>query len=187
MARACSTNRSTSRTDIFAAEFDTAVESELTTRSVYFVDTLNVTDELALTLAGRYDHTRIRLDDLSRQSPELNGNHQFERFNPALGATFRLTPAVQLYASYSESARAPTPVELACASEEAPCNLPNAFLADPPLEQVVATSIEGGLRGSTEHGMRWQLGAFHTVNRQRHPVPDHRRSAGERRLLRQRW
>jgi iron complex outermembrane recepter protein len=157
-------DRSTSRTDIFAAGFATAVESELTTRSVYFVDTLNVTDQLALTLAGRYDKTRIRLSDHSGQSPELNGSHEFHRFNPALGATYRLTPAVQLYASYSQSARAPTPVELACASEDAPCNLPNAFLADPPLEQVVATSIEGGLRGSPGRGLRWDLGAFHTVN-----------------------
>ena len=53
-----------------------------------------------------------------------------------------------LYASYGESARAPTPVELACASEDAPCNLPNAFLADPPLEQVVAKSVEAGLRSA---------------------------------------
>jgi outer membrane cobalamin receptor len=55
-------------------------------------------------------------------------------------------------------------VELACASEDAPCNLPNAFLADPPLDQVVATSAEAGLRGSTEGGLRWHIGAFHTIN-----------------------
>ena len=69
-----------------------------------------------------------------------------------------------LYASYGESTRAPTPVELACASEDAPCNLPNAFLADPPLEQVVAKSVEAGLRSDSDSGLRWHVGGFHTVN-----------------------
>ena len=71
---------------------------------------------------------------------------------------------MKLFASYSESARAPTAVELACASEDAPCSLPNAFLADPPLEQVVAKSIEAGVDGSFEHQLRWHLGAFQTTN-----------------------
>jgi outer membrane receptor protein involved in Fe transport len=78
--------------------------------------------------------------------------------------TFRLAPAMTLFASYGQSARAPTPVELACASEDAPCSLPNAFLADPPLDQVVATSAEVGLLGATDGGLQWQVGAFHTVN-----------------------
>jgi outer membrane receptor protein involved in Fe transport len=56
-------------------------------------------------------------------------------------------------------------VELACADEAAPCSLPNAFLADPPLDEVVARSGEFGLRGSTAVGVDWHFGAFHTVNR----------------------
>ena len=67
----------------------------------------------------------------SGQSPELNGSHRFSRFNPAAGATFRFTPALVAYANVSQSSRAPTAVELACAEEDAPCSLPNAFLADP--------------------------------------------------------
>jgi outer membrane receptor protein involved in Fe transport len=116
-----------------------------------------------LTVAGRYDSTRIRLADQTGASPELNGSHEFARFNPAAGLTYRMRPSVQLYASASQSARAPTPVELACADENAPCNLPNAFLADPPLEQVVATSFEAGVRGDTQT-WRWHVGAFHTTN-----------------------
>jgi iron complex outermembrane recepter protein len=157
-------NRSTSRTGIFAAEFVTGVKSEVAIASVYFADTLELSEAAAVTLAGRYDNTRIRLADRSGGSPELNGSHEFERFNPAAGVTFRVTPAVVLYASASQSARAPTPVELACASEEAPCNLPNAFLADPPLDQVVATSVEAGVRSATDAGLQWQVGAFHTAN-----------------------
>jgi outer membrane receptor protein involved in Fe transport len=70
-----------------------------------------------------------------------------------------------LYGSYGESARAPSAVELACASEDAPCNLPNAFLADPPLKQVVAKSVEIGLRSEGNDGLRWHVGGFYTGNR----------------------
>lgn len=157
-------NRATSRTGIFAEEFITDVRSEVTTASVYFADTLSVTDHVALTLSGRYDSTRIELADRTGESPELNGRHKFQRFNPAGGITFRPTSALTLYASYGESARAPSPVELACASEDAPCNLPNAFLADPPLDQVVAKSVEAGLRGTLGQDLRWHLGGFRTVN-----------------------
>ena len=112
--------------------------------------------------------------------------HDFSRFNPAVGVTLRLAPAMTLYGSYGESTRAPSPVELACASEDAPCNLPNAFLADPPLEQVVAKSAEIGLRSESSEGLRWHVGGFYTRQSQRHPVSDHRRTSGQRRLLRQR-
>ncbi|HEY0939655.1 MAG TPA: TonB-dependent receptor [Steroidobacter sp.] len=157
-------NRATSRTGIFVEEFITDVRSEVTNASVYFADTLSVSDQVAVTLSGRYDHTRIELADRTGESPELNGRHKFQRFNPAGGITFRPTSALTLYASYGESARAPSPVELACASEDAPCNLPNAFLADPPLDQVVAKSFEAGARGTLLENVRWHLGGFRTVN-----------------------
>ena len=64
-------------------------------------------------------------------------------------------------------------MELACADAQAPCNLPNAFLADPPLEQVVAKSYEGGLRGKLKRlgswdlgELNWNLGVFHTGRHQ---------------------
>ena len=121
-------NRGTSRTGIFADEFRTQVDSTLTTWSRYFVDTFDVSGRVSLMASGRYDDTRVRLADRSGQSPELSGNHQFSRFNPALGISLRLTPAAVVDANVAQSTRAPTPVELACASEGAPCNLPTDFL-----------------------------------------------------------
>jgi iron complex outermembrane recepter protein len=157
-------DRGTTRTGIFADEFRTQVDSTLTTWSLYFVDTFDVTERISLTASGRYDDTRVRLADRSGQSPELDGNHQFSRFNPTFGITWRVSPAATVYANVAQSARAPTPVELACASEDAPCNLPNAFLADPPLDEVVANSGEVGASGTLAHGVRWHAGAFHIVN-----------------------
>ena len=117
-----------------------------------------------MTVSGRYDDTRIELSDRSGDNPQLDGKHDYSRFNPAVGVTLRLAPAMTLYGSYGESTRAPSPVELACASEDAPCNLPNAFLADPPLEQVVAKSAEIGLRSEGNAGLRWHVGGFYTRN-----------------------
>jgi len=157
-------SRATTRTGIFAQEFATAVGSDVRSASVYFLDTLKVSDAVAATISGRYDETRIELSDRSGANPQLDGRHDYSRFNPALGVTFRLTPAMTLYGSYGESTRAPSPVELACASEDAPCNLPNAFLADPPLQQVVAKSTEIGLRSDNNDNLRWHVGGFYTRN-----------------------
>lgn len=46
-------NRATSRTGIFAEEFITDVKSEQDTASVYFADTLSVSEAVAVTLSGR--------------------------------------------------------------------------------------------------------------------------------------
>jgi iron complex outermembrane receptor protein len=158
-------DRSTTRTGIFADEFRTAVDSNVTTWSLYASDTLDLTERLALTVAGRFDHSRITLADRSGQSPELDGRHNFGQFNPSAGLTFQATPDLLLYASVSQASRTPTAVELACADEAAPCSLPNAFLADPPLDEVIARSVELGMRGKAVNGLRWHLGAFQTINR----------------------
>jgi len=71
---------------------------------------------------------------------------------------------VHLYGSYSESNRAPSPVELTCADEDDPCALPTAFLSDPPLQQLIARTLEAGARG-VWRDMRWHAGLFNTVNR----------------------
>jgi iron complex outermembrane recepter protein len=95
----------------------------------------------------------------------LNGDHRFERFNPAVGLTFEISEDTTFYASYSESNRSPSPVELTCADEEDPCRLPNAFVADPPLEQVVAKTLEAGVRGRVPNlGLDWHGGVFMTSN-----------------------
>ncbi len=156
-------NRGTTRTGIFAEEFVTGVDSDISTASAYFADTFSLSERVALTLLGRYDVTEIDLKDQTGESPELNGSHEFDRFNPGIGLTFNPSSALTLYASYNQSARAPTPVELACADEEAPCNLPNAFLADPPLDEVVTSSAEAGVRGDAG-GLRWNAGVFYALS-----------------------
>ena len=99
---------------------------------------------------------------------------RFERRSSLLAAQSRHRARVsselvaQLYGGYNESTRAPTAVELACASPDAPCKLPNEFVADPDLKQVVAKNWEAGVRGSFDGGVfgptRWKAGLFRTTN-----------------------
>ncbi len=160
----------------------TSIRTETQTFSVYFSDTIDLSERLSLTLSGRFNSTDIELADQSGQRPELNGEHSFSRFNPAVGATYQLNAAVNVYGSYSESSRTPTPIELSCndsifelavenavAAGEDPdaiefeCRLPNAFLADPPLAQVVTRGFEIGARG-VFWDIDYHLGLFQLTN-----------------------
>ncbi len=146
---------------VFVDELFTGLDAAVTSMGLYFSNVLSLSNAVSLTLSGRYNETEVTLRD--RLGTALDGDHEFGRFNPAVGLTARMSDALSFYAGLSESNRAPSPVELTCADEDDPCRLPNAFLADPPLEDVVATTLEAGLRGSWQHG-RWHAGLFQTEN-----------------------
>lgn len=146
---------------IFAAEADVGLKTKTESYGVFFTDTFEVTSEFSINLAGRYNSVDIRLND--QLGEELNGHHKFSRFNPSGGFTYRPWSELQFYASVGEASRAPSPIELTCADPDAPCRLPNAFLSDPPLEQVVSRSVEVGTRGDLDK-THWHLGAFRSTN-----------------------
>ena len=132
-------------------------------------DTLSLGDALA-PHARRAATTGPSIDNRDRIEPgggpgSLDGDHVFDRFNPAAGVTVRRpSPRVNVYAGYSEGSRAATSIELGCADPEEPCKLPNAMAGDPPLDQVVTRTIEAGVRG-THSGCRWNAGVFRAENR----------------------
>jgi iron complex outermembrane recepter protein len=113
---------------------------------LFLTDTLNLTDRLALTASGRFNVAQINLND--ENGGDLTGNHNYQRFNPAVGATYQATPWLTAYAGYAEANRAPTPAELSCASAADSCSLANFFVGDPNLKQVVAHTLEVGVRGT---------------------------------------
>lgn len=158
-------DRSTSRSGIFIPDDATGLKGGTTTWSAFFNDALDLTDRVTLSFGGRFNDTVIRLLDGLGNSPELNDNHAYSRFNPSAGLTWKVTDKLGVYGGYSESARAPTIVELACSDPNAECRLPNAFLADPHLQQVVAESFEAGFRGQIDKDTAWNVGFFHTINK----------------------
>jgi len=113
---------------------------------IFATDTFNITGDLELTASGRYNLAQVDLMD--RLGTALSGNNRYERFNPALGLTEKITDNLTAYAGYSEGNRAPTPGEIECSNPTAPCLLPSSLSSDPPtLRQVVSHTWEAGLRG----------------------------------------
>ena len=116
---------------------ETVVDGKIDTEtySLFFTDTISLTEKMALTLAGRYNRIEIDISGSSKGGDqnlnETGETHVFTRFNPSLGLTYAIDDSVSAYGSYSESNRAPTPSELTCADEDNPCSLPNSFLPVP--------------------------------------------------------
>ncbi len=128
----------------------------------FIADTFNLTSLWTLTASGRYNYARVRIEDLTAEAPLLNGENSFSRFNPDVGLNFNPTKNLTAYASYNEGVRAPTAIELTCADSNAPCKLPNDFLADPPLHQVISRTVEVGARGLLGSLLQWSAAAYRT-------------------------
>jgi len=143
-------------------ELETDVNAVNRYAGLYFTDTLSLTERLHLTVSGRYNRARLRIRDKTGLEPALNGDHTFSRFNPAAGVAYNPVPSHTLFLAYNEGMRAPTPVELTCADPLAPCRLPNAFLADPPLKEVVSKTWEAGLRGRVAGRLGYSLSLYRT-------------------------
>jgi outer membrane receptor protein involved in Fe transport len=132
---------------------------------LYAADVLSPLHNLDVTVAARYNHASIRLSD--QLGTDLNGRHRYARLNPSAGLVWRIRPHVSLYAGYAEANRAPTPAELSCANETAPCSLTAFFVQDPHLRQVVSHTVEAGFRGNGRLGefmLDWRLGGWRATN-----------------------
>lgn len=144
-------DRSVSPTGFFDSE--SQVRLDVTTEQKYLYASYSMAFDEGITLnfAGRYNQSKIIMNDLIDDGEgSLDGNHKFHRFNPAVGVDYQINDNFKAKVSYSESSRVPSPAELSCADEDDPCKLPNGFVADPPLEQVVAKTVEASLLYNTD-------------------------------------
>jgi outer membrane receptor protein involved in Fe transport len=144
---------------------------------VYLTDTLSPSKLVHFTASLRYNRNTETLDGYSldtsvsdfgagfNEPSALSGDHTFSRANPAFGFTVTPSDSLTWYANYNEASRAPTVIELGCANPAAPCGLPNDFASDPDLKQVVARTVELGLRGNLpDQRLMWSADVFRTVN-----------------------
>ena len=148
---------------------DTRVDLSGRTRvfSAYALDAIDLTRAFHVDLSARFDRTVVRNRD--RITPgggtgSLDGDHRFHRLNPAIALRWTPVPALTLEIAAAQTSRTPSAIELGCADPESPCRLPNALAGDPPLDQVVAQTLEAG---ATLTRGRWRLhaGAFRTISR----------------------
>jgi iron complex outermembrane receptor protein len=132
---------------------------------LYALDTFDVTKAFSITAGGRFNDARIALQD--QLGTALNGNETYDRFNPIIGGTYKITSGLTAYAGYSEANRAPTPLELECANPAMPCVIATFLVSDPPLKQVVSRTYEAGLRGTKDLSfgtLEWKLGGFRATD-----------------------
>ncbi|MDP2403007.1 MAG: TonB-dependent receptor [Methylotenera sp.] len=140
------------------------------TARLFATDTLSLNDQWHLTAGASWNFTRVdNVDTLRGPRSDTNPNSltakdSYTRLNPTVGMTHTPNENLTLFASYSESSRAPTVIELGCSNPAAPCLLPSAMADDPPLNQVVAKTYEFGGRGLLTENIRWNAGLYQAVN-----------------------
>lgn len=98
-------------------------------------ETFDLTKELSLTAAVRYDSTKVRFED--ELAPGGNGEKRYSRLTPRAGLTYTPWSALTLYANYGEGYRVPTTDELFAFA---------GFGSNPDLKPVKSRGYEVGLR-----------------------------------------
>ena len=121
---------------------------------------VSVTSALDVTIGVRDDYIRIPYRD-DRVSAN-NGTSTYNRASPEIGATYRFTDDLKAFVAFKSGFRAPAPLELACASITAPCALPSALGADPPLKAVSTRDYEAGVDIDLPHEASLDIDGFWT-------------------------
>lgn len=128
---------------LMAQEARVRLDVDTTAWSLFFMNSTQLSSAVSLNIGGRFNRDHIVMEDLIDDGEgSLDGNHRFTQFNPAVGVDITIDEQSQLNLAISQSSRTPSPAELSCADEDDPCRLPNGFVADPPLDQVVTQTIE---------------------------------------------
>lgn len=147
------------------------VDGTTTSFGLYATDTWQVAARTHLTGTLRYNRSRVsnqlttRDEDTGIVEDKPRETFTYESVNPALGIAHRLASGATLFANAARNTRVPTVIELGCADPDEPCRLPAGLQADPFLEQVKSTTIEAGMRWPLAPGMRLNIEAYRTDNR----------------------
>ncbi|HYQ98464.1 MAG TPA: TonB-dependent receptor, partial [Casimicrobiaceae bacterium] len=140
----------------------TAVKTTNRYAGAYVTDTIALSRAWSVVLSGRYNWARVATRDESGEAPAIDGTNTFRRFNPAAGATWTSEGGANVFGGVSQGMRVPSPIELTCSDPNAPCTLPNIFVADPPLSAVRATTYEFGVRGRPSSATVYSAALYRT-------------------------
>jgi outer membrane receptor protein involved in Fe transport len=150
------------------------VKGGATAFGVYLADTFKMNETTYFTAAARYNHavvdnTITRYVDQAGDSipaQELaKEEFTYRKLNPSFGLTHQLSGNLTVFGNWAQSNRAPTVIELGCADKNYPCQLPTGLQADPYLKQVVAQTIEGGLRWKNSQDYNLAVSVYQTDNK----------------------
>jgi outer membrane receptor protein involved in Fe transport len=117
-----------------------------------------------LTASARFNRARVDNTLTHAGGPQPAESFTYTRLNPSLGITHLLEAGATVFANIAQGNRVPTVIELGCADPENPCRLPVGLQSDPYLRQVVARTLEAGVRGRLQGGS-YSVSLHRTVNR----------------------
>jgi outer membrane receptor protein involved in Fe transport len=126
----------------FPSGLCTSIRTKEDNAALYAEVIASFTPSLSLTTAVRGDYVRLPIADLL--APSNGATSTYWRASPKIGLNYRLTDDVRGYVAFNSGFRAPAALELSCADATAPCALPFALGADPPLEPVTVLDYEAG-------------------------------------------
>lgn len=113
---------------------------------------LNLTDQLTLSVGGRFDRIRLKIDDDFDQDDDQSGNRTFREWSGSAGLSYRYLPSHQAYANISTAFETPTFSEFADPSGVGGLN--------PETEPQKSLNHELGLRGELNNGIDYDLTLF---------------------------
>ena len=158
------------------AAVDTAgVKGQSTAFGLFLSDTIKVSENTHLTVAGRYNQTKVQ-NTITDYFDQADGEYEagtvlpeekftYRKFNPSIGYSHNAGNGVSFFGNWSQSNRAPTVIELGCADAANPCQLPTGLQADPFLKQVVAQTIEAGFRWKNSSNYNLAVSIYQTNNK----------------------
>ena len=126
-------------------------DEDVTTAAAFLQDVVQLGENLALTLGGRFDDIRYEVTD--RTGGSGSGQRSFDEFSPMAGLSWAVGPSLRLYGNVSTSFDPPATTELA--NPYAPTGF------NPDLESQTATNFEAGLKGLLAGRSRFDLALFH--------------------------
>ena len=166
----CAISETRGVSDCEEADAPTAgVKGGATAFGVYLADTFKMNETTYFTAAARYNHTVV--DNTITRYTDGDGaelakeEFTYRKLNPSFGLTHQLSNNLTVFGNWAQSNRAPTVIELGCADPANPCQLPTGLQADPYLKQVVAQTIEGGLRWKNSQDYNLAVSVYQTDNK----------------------
>ena len=136
-----------------SAESVVGVRGSSYAMGLYASDTYAINPATHLTASARFNHAKVT-NTLTNFTGGVGTDKPQESFsynslNPSLGVSRKMDERLTVFGNVGQSNRVPTVIELGCADPDVGCRLPTGLQADPYLKQVIARTVEAG--------MRWRL------------------------------